>query len=131
MARPVWLEGCMPTVMIVDDDQTMTSLLSTLLQLDGYDVIQASTRDVFLNHVADGVPDAILMDVFIGETDGLELVQQLRASTRRELADVPVIMTSGMDLADRCEQAGANAFLLKPYDPEQLLGVIHKQLGDG
>lgn len=121
----------MTTVMIVDDDQTMTSLLSTLLQLDGYDVLQASSKDGFLTQVADGIPDAILMDVFIGEADGLDLVQQLRASTRRELAKVPVIMTSGMDLAEQCKKAGANAFLLKPYDPEQLLGVIHKHLGDG
>jgi CheY-like chemotaxis protein len=45
--------------------------------------------------------------------------------------DLRIIMTSGMDLAEQCEQAGADAFLLKPYTPEQLMGAIKHYLRRG
>ena len=117
----------MSTVLIVDDDVTMTSLLTTLLQLDGYDVLQASSRDSMLRVLDEHRPDVVLMDVFIGDADGLEILADLKASDDHRL-DMPVVMTSGMNLSRECEAAGASAFLMKPYDPERLLSLIKKQL---
>jgi CheY-like chemotaxis protein len=120
----------MAKVLIVDDDATMTSLLTTLLQLDGYDVVQAASKGGMLEALEADRPDIVLMDVFIGDADGLEILGDLRASGDGKL-DMPVIMTSGMNLARECEAAGASAFLMKPYDPERLLALIkHKLDGD-
>ena len=47
-----------------------------------------------------------------------------------ELAAIPVVMTSGMDVSDQCKDAGASAFVLKPYDPEVLASVLLEQLQD-
>jgi two-component system chemotaxis response regulator CheY len=117
----------MATVLIVDDDMTMTSLLTTLLQLDGYTVVQASSKQAVLDALDKQKPDVVLMDVFIGEADGLEILGELKAREGNRL-DMPVIMTSGMNLSHECEAAGASAFLMKPYDPERLLAVIKHQL---
>ena len=117
----------MSTVLIVDDDATMTSLLTTLLQLDGYDVLQASSKDGMLRVLGEQRPDIVLMDVFIGEADGLKILADLKGSNDHRL-DMPVIMTSGMNLMRECEAAGASAFLMKPYDPDRLLSAIKKHL---
>lgn len=118
----------MSKVMIVDDDRTMVSLLQTLLELDGYQVVQAGSAQSFLDRIESEEPDVVLMDVFLDDREGYDLVRALRQNQLASLANVPVIMTSGMELSTQCMQAGADAFLLKPYDPEQLLRVIHDHL---
>jgi len=72
-------------------------------------------------------PDVILMDVFLAESDGMVVLADLRSSP--DLAHLRVVMSSGMDLEEQCLAAGANAFLLKPYSPDQLTKVINENLG--
>lgn len=113
--------------MIVDDDRTMVSLLKTLFELQGFEVLTALHEDALLAALRSERPDVVLMDVFLSGLDGLELLRQLRAA--KDLAGLKVIMTSGMDLSDACLEAGANAFLLKPYTPDQLLDLIQENVG--
>lgn len=116
----------MTKVMIVDDDRTMVSLLQTLFELQGYQVFTALDRDTLLASLRAERPDVVLMDVFLSGLDGLDLLRQIRQA--QDLTSVRVIMTSGMDLAESCMQAGANAFLLKPYSPDQLFEMVQKNL---
>ena len=113
-------------VMIVDDDRTMNSLLQTLLELDGFGVVLCPQGDQVLATATAQKPDVILMDLHIGEADGLELLRQIRQHP--ELKALPVVMSSGMDMEDECHAAGANAFVLKPYPPEQLSTALKKVL---
>jgi CheY-like chemotaxis protein len=71
-------------------------------------------------------PDVVLMDVFLTGHDGLDLLRRLRALP--ELSGLPVLMCSGMNLAEECAAAGANGFLLKPYTPEQLTQALAEAL---
>ena len=116
----------MSKVLIVDDDRTMVSLLKILLEMDGFDVSNLSMGGKLIEKVRDEKPDLILMDVFLSDADGKEVLAELRNTT--DLADLRVVMTSGMDLADQCMDAGADAFLLKPYTPEQLMKIIQQNL---
>jgi DNA-binding response OmpR family regulator len=116
----------MSKVLIVDDDRTMVSLLKILLEMDGYEVVNISIGRQLLEKARVENPDLILMDVFLADIDGKEILKQLRDST--DIAHVRVIMTSGMDVADQCMDAGADAFLLKPYTPEQLMKIIQENL---
>ncbi len=68
------------------------------------------------------------MDYFLPDLDGLELLTQLRADPM--LKATRIVMSSGMDVSDQCMAAGADAFLLKPYTPEQLVEVIKKIVGE-
>jgi CheY-like chemotaxis protein len=112
--------------MVVDDDRTMVTLLSTLLELDGYQVAQPRDHTNLLESIAAERPDLVLMDVFLKGHDGIDLVRKLRRDP--ELAGIPVVMCSGMDVSDQSLAAGANAFVLKPYDPDVLLQSIRRHL---
>ena len=112
--------------MIVDDDRTMNSLLQTLLELDGFSVVLCPQGDQVLSTATAQKPDVILMDLHIGEANGLELLREIRQHP--ELKALPVVMSSGMDVEDECQAAGANAFVLKPYPPEQLSATLKKVL---
>ncbi len=116
----------MTKVMIVDDDRTMVSLLRTLFELQGYQVLTALDRDTLLASLRSERPAVVLMDVFLSGLDGLDLLRQVRAAP--DLTEMRVIMTSGMDLSESCLRAGANAFLLKPYSPDQLFELIERNL---
>ena len=111
-------------VMVVDDDRTMNSLLKTLLELDGFVVVSASRGELVMALALAEKPDAVLMDVRIAEADGLDLLREMRRHP--ELRNLPVIMCSGMDLQEESRVAGANAFILKPYPPEQLTSTLKK-----
>ena len=116
----------MSKVLIVDDDRTMVSLLRILLEMDGFEVVNINMGRQLIEKVRLEKPDLILMDVFLSDTDGKDMLMELRNTS--DLADARVVMTSGMDLADQCMDAGANAFLLKPYTPEQLMKMIQDNL---
>lgn len=116
----------MTKILIVDDDRTMVSLLKTLFELQGFQVLTALQEDAVLAALREDKPDVVFMDVFLSGLDGLELLRQMRAA--KDLAGLRVIMTSGMDVSDACIEAGANAFLLKPYTPDQLLELIQQNV---
>ena len=118
----------MPKVFIIDDDITMVYLLRTLLEMDGYEVAEVQDWDAIIGTVRVEKPDLVLMDYFLPDLDGLELLAQLRADPM--LTETRIIMSSGMDVSDQCMAAGADAFLLKPYTPEQLVEVIKEAVGE-
>ena len=120
----------MSKVLVVDDDRTMVSLLKTLLELDGYEVVQAGTANRFWEQLEQEHPDLVLLDVYLQDQDGFDLVRELRNRSDTSVAQLPVIMTSGMEVSSKCRDAGADDFLLKPYDPEQLLDKIGDYLGN-
>jgi CheY-like chemotaxis protein len=112
--------------MIVDDDRTMNSLLQTLLELDGFAVVLCPRGGDVLPTATAQKPDVILMDVHIGDADGLDILRHIRQHP--ELKALPIVMSSGMDREDECLAAGANAFVLKPYPPDQLSDTLKKVL---
>ena len=112
----------MVKILIMDDDHTMAGLLKTLLELDGYDVVHEIQECSLVSTVRTERPDVILMDIFLMESDGLDLLAELRAE--KDLAETRIVMTSGMELSEQATAAGADAFLLKPYTPDQLISAI-------
>lgn len=119
----------MSKIMVVDDDRVMVSLLTMLLQMDGFEVIAPDTGTSIAEQALAGRPDLVLMDVLMARADGIEILDQLRSSP--DLASLQVVMTSGMDLEEKCREHGADAFLLKPYTPEQLIETIRAKLESG
>ena len=111
-------------VMIVDDDRTMNSLLKTLLELDGFSVVLAPRGDLVMSTALAEKPDAILMDVHIADANGMELLREIRRHP--QLAHLPVIMSSGLDMEPESRASGANAFILKPYPPDELSTALKK-----
>lgn len=108
----------MTKVMIVDDDAVTVSLLETLLQLDGFDVIVVRRGADVIPEAEARNPDIILMDFHLADMEGVDVIKNVRAHNR--LAEIPIIMASGMDVSDEALAAGANKFIIKPFEPSDL-----------
>jgi CheY-like chemotaxis protein len=113
----------MPKVLLADDDATMISLLTTLLGLEGFEVgtLLDKPGDM-LETIRNEKPDALLVDVHLGGRSGLDLVRAVRGSP--DLKGIRIVMVSGIEKRQECEAAGADAFLLKPYMPDDLFRLL-------
>ncbi len=113
----------MVKVLLADDDFTMVSLLKTMLGMEGYQVstLLDKTGDI-LDNIRSEKPDVLLIDIFLGDRNGLDVVRQIRETP--DLKGLKVVMVSGIDKSDECLEAGANAFLLKPYMPQELFDLL-------
>ena len=116
----------MPNLLLVEDDRDMVTLLRTLLEMEGYTVGSARSGDAVLAMVDQQRPDIVLLDVNLAGQSGLQVLQTLRS--RAETRAIRVIMTSGMDLSEQCLKEGADAFLLKPYMPDELVRLLEEVL---
>ncbi|HVN55098.1 MAG TPA: response regulator [Anaerolineaceae bacterium] len=114
----------MPKILIIEDDETMLSLLETFLQIEGFDVTVYSGKNIEspLRVIRQEVPEVILMDVHLQNGNGMEITRQIRKDPA--LKPIRVIMTSGMEMSHQSFSAGADGFLLKPYMPEDLVRMI-------
>lgn len=119
----------MPKVLIVDDDESITSLLITLLKLEGYQVFESRDWDGLPGILIDEKPDLVLMDCILSDRNGLEILAEIRSNPL--LANLPIIMTSGRDLSYESKLKGADGFLLKPYPPDLLLETIKNHISGG
>ena len=108
--------------MLIEDDQTMLSLLGTLLEMEGYEVIKTNEFEGILDEVKNMQPDAVLMDVHLENINGLDVLADLRGEA--SLNSVKIIMTSGIDSSYKSIELGANDFLLKPYMPDELIDKL-------
>lgn len=117
----------MPKVMIVDDDRTTATLLHTLLSLDGFDVVLVPRGEEALQEANRQRPDVFLIDYHLADMPGTQLVTTLRAST--VFAHTPIVMVSGLNVEAEAKTAGANLFLVKPFEPGALAAIFNRLLG--
>lgn len=119
----------MKRILLVDDDITLKTALIRYLQKRGYSVQDASSGTEALMLFEQNPPDVVVSDVIMPGMDGLEFCRRLRSSRSGQL--VPFIFLSGRkDLDDRIQghQMGADDYLVKPFEPKELLAKIEAQL---
>ena len=118
----------MHKVMLIEDDRTMLSLLTTLLGMEGFDVVKAGddSVEVVYQAVKTEKPDAVLLDVNLHHVNGLDVLRRMRQDP--EMASVRVVMSSGIDYSEQCREAGAQSFIMKPYMPDDLINMIRQAL---
>ncbi len=112
----------MAKILLAEDDTTMVALLKTLLKMEGFDVMALDVDTDIPAAVGREKPDAIFMDVHLGDQSGMQVLQAIRKNP--ETATVRVVMTSGLNMEQECLNLGANAFLQKPFMPDELISVL-------
>lgn len=112
----------MAKILLAEDDPTMVSLLTTLLKMEGFEVGTINVNSDVPAEVERQKPDALFMDVHLGDQSGMEILETIRKN--KVLADVRIVMTSGLNVQEECIRRGANAFLLKPFMPDDLLKLL-------
>ena len=108
----------MPAVLIIDDDEATRRLMRLALSFGDFDITTSPGASEALREFDGDVYDAILVDYQMPVMDGGEFVRQARA---RGIA-APIIMVSAWPQARRV--AGADRFIAKPFDPDELLRIV-------
>lgn len=109
-------------VLIVDDDKHISELLKLYFEKDGFEVTSCYTGDAVMPMVRAVNPDVIILDLMLPGMSGFDIMRQLRRES-----DVPVLMlTARSDTLDKIIglELGADDYILKPFDPKELLARV-------
>ena len=110
--------------MIVDDDAAFRALLRTTFEAVDVDVDEAADAEEAQRRILASRPDAIVLDVSMPGLDGVSYCARLKSA--RATREIPVVLLTGSDMANEAiaQEVGADALLLKPFSPLQLLAVV-------
>jgi CheY-like chemotaxis protein len=117
-------------VLVVDDDEVIRRLIAVNLQLEGFDVETAVDGQDCLDRVTEIGPDVITLDVMMPRLDGWETAVQLRESP--ETAHIKVVLITARAQEDdktRGSSVGADAYLTKPFDPNEMIRIVRELAG--
>jgi len=112
-------------ILVVDDDPDIARFVEVNLRSAGYDVVVAGDGEQALERAADLRPDLVLLDVMMPRIDGFEVAQRLRRSPATANASI-IMLTAKALSADKVTglQAGADDYIIKPFDPIELLARV-------
>lgn len=112
-------------IVAVDDSESLREYVSTLLEGAGHTVYHAGNALDAIETIAVNPVDLVLSDVNMEEMDGFALARSLRGDPA--LADLPIVFVTGEDSEEfraKSRLSGANGWLMKPFQPEQLLRLV-------
>jgi CheY-like chemotaxis protein len=118
-------------VLVVEDDDVIRQLIAVNLELEGFEVVPAVDGIDALEKVVDAMPDVITLDVMMPRLDGWATAERLRENP--DTAKVKIVLLSARaqesDL-QRGEKIGVDAYLTKPFDPDELIEVVRRLGGE-
>jgi DNA-binding response OmpR family regulator len=115
----------MNTILIAEDERDIRELLDFTLRYNGYEVIAASNGEEALELIQREMPDLILLDVRMPRIDGYEVCKALKAEPTT--SSIPVVFLSAKGQEAEVEagmQLGAEAYILKPFSPNELASRV-------
>lgn len=114
-------------ILLVDDDTEICRFVSMLLQLEGFVPVVTQTAEQALRELDAGGVELVLLDIAMPDVDGIDLCRRIR--TNPSTSKVPVLMVSarpGEDVIRRARDAGANDFIRKPFENDDLVSQIRR-----
>ena len=120
----------MASILAVDDSASMREMVVFTLKGAGYDVLEARDGNEALGIAKGQKTDLVLTDVNMPGMDGIELIRELR--NLPDYKFTPILMLTTESAGDKKQEgktAGATGWIVKPFDPDQLLDTINKVLG--
>ncbi|MCX6355764.1 MAG: response regulator [Candidatus Aureabacteria bacterium] len=117
------------TILIVDDERDVLSVLKLRLQSSGYRILVAESAEEALDILKKNTPDLIFMDLLLPKMQGVEVCKRLKSDDKFRHIPIILFTASTMDVAEKVKEAHADDYLLKPFEPEALLSKIRKFIG--
>jgi two-component system phosphate regulon response regulator PhoB len=118
------------TILVVDDDEDIRSLLRAMLERGAHRVLEAADGEEALEMIARALPDLVLLDLHMPYLDGPEVCRRVKADPATR--DLPVLMLTAAvqdENRRRCLDAGADGYLTKPFSPLALINLLDAHLG--
>jgi two-component system cell cycle response regulator DivK len=114
-------------VLIVEDNERNMKLFRDVLAVSGYRTLEATTGSVAIELAQRHIPDVVLMDVQLPDLDGVEALRRIRSDARTAYVPVVAVTAQAMDGdRERFLRAGFDAYLPKPVDVGELLGIVRR-----
>ena len=115
-----------PKLLVIDDDPMTCRLIEMVLQMEDYRTTSVNYigEEGIIAILNDKEPDMVILDIHLGSKETLEELRAIRTS--RNWRKLPILMTSAIDRRQASLQAGANDFILKPFDWQVLLERVNK-----
>ncbi len=121
--------GSRPTILLVEDEKPLRTVMRDLLERDGFAIIEAADGIEALDEIDRSAPDAVILDLNLPRLDGYAVLARLRA--RPGTTKLPVVVLTAKSDEDnevRVLEGGANDFLTKPFRPRALIARLHALL---
>jgi two-component system cell cycle response regulator DivK len=118
-------------ILLVEDNEFNRKIVRDLLARQPYDLLEAQDGEAGVAAARRDKPDVIVMDVQLPKLSGLDATRAIRAEP--ETSKIPIIVVTSFALSGddkKAMDAGASAYLAKPYSPRQLLDTIRRMAGD-
>jgi CheY-like chemotaxis protein len=123
--------GTPTRVLVVDDEPQVVWMLQFGLEADGYETVAARDGVAALEAVREHRPNVVLLDVMMPVLDGWSVLETLRSLPERDRPRVVVLSArASRDDRAKAEELGADAFVAKPFNVDDVLGVV-RELGSG
>lgn len=117
-------------ILTVDDSASIRQVVGFTLKSAGYEVVEAVDGKDALAKAAAGPVNMVITDLNMPNLDGLGLIRALRATPAHKFTPIVMLTTESQDAKKQeGRAAGATGWIVKPFKPEQLLGVVKKVLG--
>ncbi|WJV46194.1 response regulator [Streptomyces flavofungini] len=121
--------GASGRVLVVDDNKVIRQLIRVNLELEGFEVVTAADGAECLDVVHQVRPDVVTLDVVMPRLDGLRTAARLRSDPRTRGLPLVVVSACTQYEVEAGLEVGVDAFLAKPFEPAELLGIV-RQLAD-
>jgi two-component system alkaline phosphatase synthesis response regulator PhoP len=118
-------------ILVVDDEQDIVTLIKSRLELSGYEVIAAYDGNEGLEKARKEKPDMVILDIMLPKIDGFQVCRMLKFDS--DYKNIPVMLFSaraGEHDKATGEEAGADAYLVKPFDSNVLIAKVKELLKD-
>lgn len=119
----------METILLIEDTGDILSNLTEYLEMEGYNILSANNGKKGIEVAGECMPDLIICDVLMPEMDGYEVLRILKSSPKTY--KIPFVFSTSMSEKIDVSEAyklGVDDYLVKPFDPETLLGIIRTQI---
>ena len=116
-------------VLVAEDDKAIREVVTIVLENEGFEVIRAEQSDLVFQSVKKQDPDIILLDIWLYGEDGSKIAKKIKSQAHSK--DIPVIiMSANSETKAIAKSCGANDFLLKPFNIDDLVLIVNKHLSN-
>lgn len=114
-------------ILVVDDDTSILEAVQTVFQMEGYEVYTCSNGNGALSIIAKEFPHLVVLDVLLSGEDGRDVTRTIRSD--KAIAHIPIVLFSANpNTQESALEAGANAFLSKPFDIDELISLAQTHM---